>query len=382
MQAGAALGKTGFPSNPDAVSAPLADLTQPQGVDRRSSQEILESITPRKPETYAELKKLLTDYCGALQVQQSPVQDLTHQGQRFGSEVNLTQLDPSVRTIVVGDLHGEIHSLKAILLDKENLQDIANGRAVLMLLGDIVHPVRGDPYDMGPSWELKMLVMALTTAYPRNVFALVGNHDPVDTECRKKMLSADGSLVKLNQGSDFRKYLASMLEEVHATSHETQEFLQTYAESTCLSPYFFVAQGVVGVHAGPISLSRQVARDCSPLDGDAMRAFCAEIDLDDVGHRTYYEACWQRLSPTECSPEFISERVGRFLSECEQPNGHLIVGHSPPKDKNKWREDILCPDKDGTANGFTVIIASGQNVLGYAELGGSGLNFRDIPLPK
>jgi hypothetical protein len=299
--------------------------------------------------------------------------------------VNLTKLDPSVRTIIVGDLHGELASFKAILTDNENLHEIANGRAVLMLLGDIVHPVRGNPQDMRESLELKSLVMALTVAYPHNVFSLVGNHDPFHEQCEKTFVKGNGEKIIAEQNYDFKDYLDGVLLDSGAQHEGWEHFCNRYAETTRLSPYYFVADGVVGVHAGPITAhSRETIRECAPLDSmeelGAFRIAMQRHRLRNPEHSVYYDACWRRWHQE--SPDARHQAVGDFLEKCEQPNGHLIVGHSPSRDLNQWRYSMIERGSEGSQLGFEVIIASGKNILGYAVLQNKELTYNEIPLPQ
>ncbi len=72
--------------------------------------------------------------------------------------------------IVIGDIHGDVDTLKTIL-SKINAEELRTGNTALIFLGDYID--RG-PYQL----EALMSVLALKEYSPDNVILLRGNHEP------------------------------------------------------------------------------------------------------------------------------------------------------------------------------------------------------------
>ncbi len=82
----------------------------------------------------------------------------------------LIEKEPNKPFIIVGDLHGDLHSLKHIL-SKINERALSKGELTLVFMGDYV--------DRGPNQlETLLSVLKLKVLYPRNVVLLRGNHEP------------------------------------------------------------------------------------------------------------------------------------------------------------------------------------------------------------
>ena len=82
----------------------------------------------------------------------------------------LKEIEPHTPFIIVGDLHGDLHSLKFIL-SRINERDVSKGELTVVFLGDYID--RG-PYQL----ETILTVLRLKTLYPSNVILLRGNHEP------------------------------------------------------------------------------------------------------------------------------------------------------------------------------------------------------------
>jgi len=82
----------------------------------------------------------------------------------------LIEKEPNTPYIIVGDLHGDLHSLKQ-LLSKINDRALGKGDLTLVFMGDYID--RG-PYQL----ETLLTVLNLKVLYPHNVVLLRGNHEP------------------------------------------------------------------------------------------------------------------------------------------------------------------------------------------------------------
>ena len=87
----------------------------------------------------------------------------------------LVQIKPVSDALVIGDLHGDLASLGAILAKSAFLEKMdADKHATMVFLGDY-----GDRGDQSP--ELYYAVLSLKLAFPKQVVLLRGNHEgPID----------------------------------------------------------------------------------------------------------------------------------------------------------------------------------------------------------
>lgn len=89
----------------------------------------------------------------------------------FAVEDRLVNLDPSGEALVIGDLHGNLESLKTILEGSGFITKMANQEnAYLIFLGD--YGDRG-----AYSAEVYYVILSLKLAYPKQVILLRGNHE-------------------------------------------------------------------------------------------------------------------------------------------------------------------------------------------------------------
>jgi hypothetical protein len=101
--------------------------------------------------------------------------------------VDFSNLSENVEIIVVGDIHTRLDNLKKILNDNDNYQKIRDGRAVLLLLGDLIH---NEPPPIGKrllwetesSVEIMQFVMSLTIRHPKSVYLLASDHHYLNNE--------------------------------------------------------------------------------------------------------------------------------------------------------------------------------------------------------
>jgi predicted phosphodiesterase len=114
----------------------------------------------------------------------------------------LLRIDPDKKVIFVGDLHGNIDNLRAII--NKYGKDLQDGKIVLVLLGDAVHTEFGDLTEMHSSKVILDFIIQLKSEYPDNFHYLKGNHDSFSPKLKK----ADNNANKIQQGVEHRNYLA------------------------------------------------------------------------------------------------------------------------------------------------------------------------------
>jgi protein phosphatase len=89
----------------------------------------------------------------------------------FVFENRLVKLDPTGKALVVGDLHGDLESLKTILKGSEVVAKLQNSQdKTIIFLGD--YGDRGSN-----SAEVYYVLLSLKLAFPKQVILLRGNHE-------------------------------------------------------------------------------------------------------------------------------------------------------------------------------------------------------------
>lgn len=95
-----------------------------------------------------------------------------------GRPGGLLQLPAKPAPIFVGDLHARIDNLLVVLTQNGFLEALEDGSAMLILVGDAVHPDEpGKEDDMDLSMQLMDFIFRLKLRFPQRVFYLRGNHD-------------------------------------------------------------------------------------------------------------------------------------------------------------------------------------------------------------
>jgi len=90
---------------------------------------------------------------------------------------HLATIEPEGEALVIGDLHGDLKSLKYILKKSDFVKKLISSKdAILIFLGDYG--------DRGPnSTEIYYIIMKLKLAFPEQVILLRGNHEgPTDMQ--------------------------------------------------------------------------------------------------------------------------------------------------------------------------------------------------------
>lgn len=236
-----------------------------------------------------------------------------------GRPGGLVDFPAKLRPIIVGDLHANLDNLELILGHGGNLEQIAAGKAALIIVGDCVHDDRtGYMKDMKGSVAMFDAVMRLVAAFPSRAYYLRGNHDSFDERLRKSGIA---------QGLEFRKAL------VEAKGPGFAELAEEWFESL---PMAVIGPGFMVVHAGPVrgGCSRDVL-----------------VNIKDYPE-AYMQLMWNRVNEFHGSPspkeygatdiEMTRELLGLH------PGTHFIVGHNPLwNDGNKvgvWKDVIGIKD--------------------------------------
>ena len=217
--------------------------------------------------------------------------------------------------VVIGDLHGAIDNLKAIIDHNGNRDRLAKGELLVVILGDGVHNDQtGQMKEMGSSLLVLEELFRLILEYGRNVIYIRGNHDTFDENIAK-------SAVK--QGLEFRNYLSA---------HRDTDYIAAVERFFEALPMFIIGNGYVITHAGPV------------------RRGCTRQELVDVkDHPDYYhQLMWNRLHEFRGTPslkEYDGNDIRRMLEKLDLPTDTpFIVGHNPMwrtgNDSGIWRDII------------------------------------------
>jgi hypothetical protein len=202
--------------------------------------------------------------------------------------------------IIIGDLHANVHNLKAILKDSDNIEKLRQDKAVLLFLGDAVHNDRpGFIFAMDSSIEIMDIILGLINEFPRNVVYLLGNHDSFAPELSK---------LGIQQGLLYREAL------LKARGKQYVSLMQDFFDAL---PLFVIHKGFLAVHAGPT------------------RGGITRNELVNVRHFENYvwQFTWNRLNETRSTPSMKEygpedlEETRRMLG-CPR-NLPIFVGHNP-----------------------------------------------------
>lgn len=169
----------------DACVAPLLDKAtiERQLAWRRAKFEQLATILDAPiahPSSRSEALALLEHVVQIME--REPYRTVTREGGPGG----LLRLPEAPIPIFVGDLHARIDNLLVVLTQNAFLESIQSGSAMLIILGDAVHPDEpGMEDDMDMSMLMMDLILRLKARFPDRVFYLRGNHDSFSEEISK-----------------------------------------------------------------------------------------------------------------------------------------------------------------------------------------------------
>ncbi|NEV64093.1 metallophosphoesterase [Thiorhodococcus minor] len=161
---------------------------------------------------------------------------------RDGGPGGLLQIPAKPTPIIVGDLHAKIDNLLVILTQNGFLEALQDGSAVMIIIGDAVHPEDpGQEAEMETSMAMMDLILRLKLMFPSRVFYLRGNHDS---------FSEDISKGGVPQGLVWEKTLQD---------HRGARYRDAMQAFYDLLPYIALSPQFLTCHAGaPIS---KVSRD-------------------------------------------------------------------------------------------------------------------------
>ncbi len=98
------------------------------------------------------------------------IDNIRDQGSYFRIKGKLVTLPKDKEIVIVGDLHGDLSSLKKIIAQTRLERRLEQGEAVLIILGDYI--------DRGPQQvEVLTTLLQLLTRHPDSVLLLRGNHE-------------------------------------------------------------------------------------------------------------------------------------------------------------------------------------------------------------
>ena len=105
---------------------------------------------------------------------------------RNGKPGGIVALPKDVIPFLVGDLHAKTDNLLVILSQNGFIEAMKRGKAILIILGDAVHPEDADQLEeMQSSMLIMDLIFKLKIRFPKQVFYLRGNHDSYSDELAK-----------------------------------------------------------------------------------------------------------------------------------------------------------------------------------------------------
>jgi len=214
-----------------------------------------------------------------------------------GNPGGLIEFPEHLTPILIGDLHAVVDNLVQIFSVNGFQEELENGRAVLLFLGDMIHREQDELMEsMDSSLLIMDLFMKLKLCYPEQVFLLVGNHDSFSHDVMKfgvpQSLLWERYVVK-QRGVPFRDALESFYNQC---------------------AYVAISDDFVACHAGPPS-------------GTTSREQLINIrHLPELAH----ELTWTRVKGPRYLVGYTRGEVRRFRKSLElRDDLPFIVGHYP-----------------------------------------------------
>ncbi|MGA2480072.1 MAG: metallophosphoesterase [Spirochaetia bacterium] len=241
--------------------------------------------------------------------------------------------------IIVGDLHGQVRNLRAILKDEKITEKLRTNKAVLLFLGDAVHNDRsGFVFEMESSIEIMDIIIGLINEYPSNVLYILGNHDSFAPELSK---------LGIQQGLLYRDAL------LKARGKKYVAVMQDFFDAL---PLFVMHKSFLAVHAGPA------------------RGGITRTELINVRHfqNLLWQLTWNRLNETRSTPsmkEYGPEDLDEMRRLLGCPQGiPVFVGHNPMW---KWGDtDSIWIDALG-CHDHVILYATLETKCPYISIRGS-----------
>jgi hypothetical protein len=199
--------------------------------------------------------------------------------------------------VFVGDLHARLDNLLVILTQNGFLEGLMDGSAMLILLGDAVHPdAPGEEERMDTSMLMMDLIFRLKLRFPERVFYLRGNHDS---------FAEDISKAGVPQG---------LLWERALHDQRGPKYKKAMGELYGLLPYLAHSHRYLACHAAP------------PTTG------FKRADLVDIRRlpKLQHQITRGRLRRPQAATGYTRGDVARFRRRLGlDRNAPILVGHTP-----------------------------------------------------
>ncbi|MGD2137578.1 MAG: metallophosphoesterase [Gammaproteobacteria bacterium] len=244
----------------------------------------------------------------------------------FGNPGGYVELPGNLTPILVGDLHARLDNLLKILSENAFMEALDNGTAVLVILGDAVHPEEeGKLEQMDSSLLMMDLIFKLKLRFPAQVFYIVGNHDSFSHDIMKQGVP---------QGLHWDKQVTE------SRGPEYRAELELFYRQ---SPLAVISPDFIACHAGPVR---------------------KKISLESLANirqfpELVHEMTWSRLQTTSFPTGYTRSDVSRFRKGLEVGSETpFIVGHHPcTRDGTLWLDA-------GHIRHFHVVISSRTDRIG------------------
>ena len=214
-----------------------------------------------------------------------------------GMPGGVVHLPKKMVPIIVGDLHAQVDNLLTLLTQNRFLEEMSDGRATMVILGDAVHSeIDGCMEDMETSLLIMDLILRLKLWYPQQVFYLRGNHDSFAEEIGKSGIP---------QGLLWAKALRDFRGEAY------KKAMDRFYE---LLPFVVLSKNYVACHAAPPR---------------------GKVDMDMLVNIHKYpalirEVTCNRLSQPNRPAGYTKGDVKRFRNTLQLGGkAELFVGHTP-----------------------------------------------------
>jgi predicted phosphodiesterase len=202
--------------------------------------------------------------------------------------------------IVIGDLHGSIENLKAIVDHEDNKKKLKKDKLILLIIGDGVHNDQvGQMLEMDSSLLVLEEVFNLFLKYKDNIIYIRGNHDTFDSRLAKSAIK---------QGLEFKN---------HLLEHRGEQYVEKVNEFFESLPVFVIGRDYAITHGGPVR------------HGATKTEVINIVDNDDF----YHQLIWNRLHEFRGTPslkEYNEQDIRKMNIKMNLPElAPFIVGHNP-----------------------------------------------------
>jgi len=249
-----------------------------------------------------------------------------------GHPGGLVELPVEVTPVIVGDLHGNLDNLLSVLSANRFLDELEQGTASVILLGDAVHLEEGDLEDMEDSIAMMDVLLRFMQVFPEHFIYLRGNHDSFSQEIMKG---------GVQQGRVWRKRL------MEVRGPEYVQELQLFYDRL---PLVATSDDFVACHGGP------------PLGRVSRKRLINLYRHPTLSH----QLSWNRLQKAS-NPAGYTNREIRALKQAVglRRSDPLIVSHTP-----KHGSDTVWLDHGGIQGHHIVHSANRRNVAVFSRICG------------